>query len=159
MSIKIWHPAEDDHLLAIKHLPLHRIAKRFTCSQEDVSKRLAELAAMVPGMPDEIPPTEPCDARGDPVLPKGVTPKKIMANLSVLQRQLIETAAHHKATGANLQAFTLWASEAMADVELAHLIDLALKAPRQSGERIGEKIARKLLEQCVVLPKLRDDQS
>lgn len=162
--MKIWTPAEDEHLLVMRNAPLPRIAHKFACTVEEVVQRRKELsraghdklAGTSPDM-DSAPKTAASNgeqpAQPSNRLPKGVTPEKIQAALYPIQRDFIEASAHYKALGAKLQELSDVIASALAEVELAEAILQANKAPRTSGETVEEKLARKLCEGYIVIPK------
>ncbi len=166
--MKIWTPAEDDHLLAMDHMPAGRVARRFNCTVDEVRQRVEQLRRSGPGhdqlagtASEQTPAAQAKTAASngkepDPVqqrLPKGVTQEMIQDALSPLQRDFIEASAHYKALGMKLQDLSHTVGASLAEVELAELIAQVLKTPRAIGEQVHEKIARKLLERHIVLPK------
>ncbi len=121
--MKIWSSAEDQHLLAVAHMPAGRVARRFNCTVDEVRQRVEELRR---GTTDAV------QVEGQ--LPKGVTAQMIQAALSPVQRDLIEASAHYKALGEKLQELSNTIGAVLAEVELADLIARAMKEPRTAGE-------------------------
>lgn len=127
------------------------MAKRLGRKEWDVKLRVDELRAQ-----KEEPPTM---AEGfktqvqfvkDKSVPRGV---KIYGNvLAPMQQGVIEATAHYKALGDVLAGFNEHVGAQLAEPELAELLTLLLNKPRKKGEKLGEKLARLLLQEFMVIP-------
>jgi hypothetical protein len=83
-------------------------------------------------------------------LPPGV---KLYDVLSPMQRGVVEATAHYKALGDVLAGFNQHVGAALSDTELASMLDFLIAKPRKKGETAGEKLARLLLQQFIVIPR------
>ena len=144
--MKIWTPAEDEHLHAMRNMGAPRVAARLNCTVAEVFERREHLKKVY--AQEDEPQTEK-------KLPKGVTAQQIQNALSPVQVHFIEASAHYKSLGGKMQDISELLSAALADVELTDLINRALKQPRIRDESVAEKLARVLLEDCIVIPKTK----